>query len=502
MKCLLAVALLFSLTVFSQPKPIVQTAGGKVSGSMSDGIRIFKGIPFAAPPVGDLRWKAPQPVKPWSGVLACDAFGPSPMQPKPAAFGPWTMPYLIAPAPISEDCLYLNVWTPAGSPKEKLPVLVWIYGGGFTSGGSSCQIYDGKAMASKGIIFVSINYRVGIFGFFAHPDLSTESGHNASGNYGLMDQVAALQWVKKNIAAFGGDPNNITIAGQSAGSMSVNAMVATPLAKGLFRKAIAESGANFTRTSALLADAEKEGLRLAGGASLEALRKMGADELMKKTSAFRGLVVDGYVLPAQIADIFSSGKANDVTLLTGWNMDEGIMFGPAKNAIDFRKDIARIFGADSAIAMEYYKAGNDEEAAKGQLDLSRDQVFGMQNYIWASTEAAKGKKVYVYRFNRKVPATGDLAKYGAFHTGEVPYAYDNLSYGDRPYEEADQKLATLISGYWANFIRKGDPNGKGMPVWPIFGADKQTIVFDVQSASAPMQDAKYLELLYSKMKKN
>jgi para-nitrobenzyl esterase len=485
-------------------QPIVQTQSGKISGAMlSDDIRVFKGIPFAAAPVGELRWKAPQPVKPWTDVKVCRAYGASPMQGTPAPFGPWTWGYLIPKEPISEDCLYLNVWSGAKSNKEKRAVLVWIYGGGFTSGGSGCAIYDGEAMAKKGIVFVSINYRVGIFGFFAHPELTKESGVNASGNYGLMDQVAALQWVKKNIAAFGGDPNNVTIAGQSAGSMSVNCMVATPLAKGLFQKAIAQSGSNFTRANALLADAEKEGVKLAAGASIKDLRNMPAETLMKKPSNLRGPVIDGYVLPQHIADIFEQGKNNPVDLLIGWNEDEGILFGPPKKAEDFTRDITHIFGADADKALTYYKANTDDAATKAQLDLSRDQVFGMPNYRWASIEAAKGRRVFVYRFARKVPATGELARYGAFHTGEVPYAYDNLKYGDRPYEAADHDVANLMSSYWFLFILNGDPNTKGLPLWPRFDTSgKMMMRFDVNSVAVPMADAPQLDLLYTKMYKN
>jgi para-nitrobenzyl esterase len=252
---LFSIAILFSVsTAFlssSQKEPaIVTIEGGKISGLLSaDGkISIYKGIPFAAPPVGNLRWKAPQPIIPWSGVRKCEAFGASPVQGNPAPFSMWSAEFLIAKEPISEDCLNLNVWTDNGQKNAApRPVIVWIYGGGFGSGGSSCAIYDGEATARKGVVFVSINYRVGAFGFFAHPELTAESGKNASGNYGLMDQIAALQWVKKNIAQFGGDPTNVTIAGQSAGSMSVNCLVASPLAKNLFNKAIAESGAGFAR---------------------------------------------------------------------------------------------------------------------------------------------------------------------------------------------------------------------------------------------------------------
>src|SRR5882724_3223563 len=239
----------------------IKITGGEISGTVNStgDVHIFRGVPFAAPPVGSLRWKAPQPVVSWSGVKACDKFGASPMQPKPAAFSMWTEEFLIPKEPISEDCLNLNVWTGASSAKEKRPVIVWIYGGGFSSGGSACPIYDGEAMAKKGIVFVSINYRVGIFGFFAHPELTKESGYNASGNYAILDQLAALRWVKSNIAAFGGDAGNVTIAGQSAGSISVNILVASPLGKDLFQKAIGESGASFSNPLTTLAKAEEAG---------------------------------------------------------------------------------------------------------------------------------------------------------------------------------------------------------------------------------------------------
>ncbi|MEP7319706.1 MAG: carboxylesterase family protein, partial [Panacibacter sp.] len=277
-----AIVVLFSFS--ANKTDTVKVTGGLISGTKSNegDIRIFKGIPFAAPPVGDLRWKAPQPVKPWTGVKKCEAFGPSPMQNKPVPFSMWTEEFLIPKEPISEDCLYLNVWTKAKSAKENKPVIVYIYGGGFSSGGSGCAIYDGEAMAKKGIVFVSINYRVGIFGFFAHPELTKESVSNASGNYGLMDQIAALQWVKKNIASFGGDPNNVTIAGQSAGSMSVNCLVASPQAKGLFQRAIAESGASFVsgpfRGSNTLQEAEAAGLKVA-----ESLQASSIKDLRNKT---------------------------------------------------------------------------------------------------------------------------------------------------------------------------------------------------------------------------
>ncbi|WP_247237392.1 carboxylesterase/lipase family protein [Telluribacter sp. SYSU D00476] len=505
--CLLVVSLTSFLSE-TLTLDVVKTEAGMVSGTKSaDGtIAIFRGIPFAAPPVGDLRWKAPQPVKPWSGVLKAEQFGPSPMQNSPAPFSMWSAEFLIPKEPISEDCLYLNAWSGAKTAREKLPVLVWIYGGGFNSGGTAVPIYDGEAMARKGIVFVSANYRVGPFGFFAHPELTKESGTNASGNYGLMDQIEALQWVKKNIAAFGGDPNNVTIAGQSAGSMSVSCLVASPLAKGLFNKAIAQSGASFGRTMPVLAQAERDGERVANtlhATSLKDLRALPAEEILKKGQGMR-VIIDGYVLPTKVADIFAAGKQNDVTLLTGWNQDEGLLFGPIKNAADFKAQAEQQYGADAATFLKYYPAGTDAEASQSQLDLSRDQTFGTQNYTWANVQATQNKsKVYVYRFTRKVPATGEYVKYGAFHTGEVPYAYDNLKFVDRPWEPVDRELAQTMSTYWANFIKSGNPNGKGVPAWPAYTVkEKQIMDLGKKPEAKPIPDRAALDFLYSKMSGN
>lgn len=491
----------------------VKTADGLVSGTTNPAgdIRLFRGIPFAAPPVGQRRWKAPQPVEPWIGVRACNAFGPSPMQANPAAFSMWSDEFLIPKEPIGEDCLYLNVWTGAVAPgqrkQEKLrPVLVWIYGGGFNSGGSGVPIYDGEAMAKKGIVFVSFNYRVGPFGFFAHPELTTESGRKASGNYGLMDQVAALQWVKKNIAAFGGDPEQVTIAGQSAGSMSVNCLVASPVAKGLFRKAIAQSGANFTRPYQTLREAEQTGLTLMknlGAATLAELRAKPAGEILAKAQGMRGPIIDGYVLPESIADIFAGHRQNDVTLLTGWNQDEGLLFGPVKNAGDFRKQLEQQYGANAQTMLTHYPATTDTEAATAQLNVARDMVFGAQNYAWANTQASQGKPVYVYRFTRKVPATGDYARYGAFHTGEVAYAYDNLKFIDhtlRPLNEVDTELAKTMAAFWVNFVKTGDPNGKGLPPWPRYVVNnKQVMILGDVPRAQSIPDQAALDFLLTTM---
>jgi para-nitrobenzyl esterase len=488
---------------------------GIISGIKSQGgdVAIFKGIPFGAPPIGDLRWRAPAPVAAWKGIRPCKAFGPNPMQGKPVPFSVYNQDFLIpAGDPISEDCLYLNVWTAAKSPKEKRPVIVWIYGGGFVSGSGSLPLYDGEAMAKKGIVFVTINYRLGIFGFFAHPDLSKESGHNASGNYGLMDQIAALHWVQKNIAAFGGDPSNVSIAGQSAGSMSVNCLVASPLAKGLFRRAIAESGAYLfstpVRMTTYLKQAEDQGMKVmetVHASSLADLRNMSAADLMAKTFGFRGPIVDGFVLPASIPDIFASGKQNQATLLTGWNGDEGTALaslgGGLKSADDFKKQVQQQYGAAADSILKYYPASSDEQAANSQLDYFRDITFGVQNYAWCKMATKSGKEpVYLYNFTRKVPASDPYKKYGAFHTGEVAYAYDNLDFLHRPWEPIDHTLAQKMSDYWANFAKTGDPNGPGLVHWAPFGSQtNQAMVFDVESGMAPVANQAALDFLISNL---
>ncbi|MDE3213022.1 MAG: carboxylesterase family protein [Bacteroidota bacterium] len=461
--------------------PVVKVEGGRVEGYRDgSGLLIFKGIPFAAPPVGALRWKAPQPVIPWQGIRKCTAFGPSPMQPAPAPFYMWSSEFLIPKAPISEDCLYLNVWTGAHASKDKRPVLVWIYGGGFSSGGSGVPIYDGAAYAKRGVVFVSINYRVGIFGFLALPELDRESPDHVSGNYGLLDQIAALRWVKKNITAFGGDPDNVTIAGQSAGSMSVNCLVASPLARGLFNKAIAESGANFTGGGfgiPSLQDKEKAQENIEShlkASSLADLREISADSLLKVGGGW-GPNIDGYVLPEPIARIFEQGRENKVPLLTGWNQGEGLLFGPVATEQAFRK-MATAYGADSTAFLKFYPAGSDSQAAASQLDLQRDKIFGVQNYTWANLESSQGIPVYVYRFTHKVPGTGVYAKFGAFHTGEVPYAYGNLKFSDRPFKPVDYALEKTMSSYWINFIKSGDPNEKGLPDWPLYKSGTQKIM--------------------------
>jgi para-nitrobenzyl esterase len=501
--CLLAI-----LTAAAPAKPtparlgVITTRSGQVSGGTSQEgkVAFYKGIPFAAPPVGALRWQAPQPVKPWTGVRECRQYGPSPMQAAPAPFSMWSAEFLIPKAPISEDCLYLNVWTSAPSASAHQPVLVWIYGGGFMSGGSAVPIYDGEALAQKGIVVVSINYRVGPFGFLAHPDLTKESGQQASGNYGLLDQLAALRWVQQNIAAFGGDPQQVTIAGQSAGSMSVNCLVASPLAKGLFHQAIAESGAAFSRPYPTLAQAEEQGVRysqLVGAPSLAALRKLPAATILAQAPTLRGPIVDGYVLPASVAELFAQGKSNPVALLTGWNEDEGLLDGPLQPAAAFREQLQQRYGTQAETLLRYFPAHDEAEAAASQLHLARDLRFGVPIYTWANVQDQRlHRPVYLYRFARLVPATGEYVKYGAFHTGEVPYVFQNLPAVNRPWQPGDYQLAQTMATYWVNFIRTGNPNSPTLPTWPAYqAATKQVMVLDLAPGAKPLPDQASLDLL-------
>jgi len=483
----------------------VKVEDGWITGGVNStgDVHYFRGIPFAAPPVGVLRWRPPQPAAHWNGVRDCTQFGPSPMQNKPVPFLMWTEEYLIPEKSISEDCLYLNVWTAARTAKERRPVLVYIYGGAFTGGGGNVPIYDGEADAKKGVVYVTINYRLGIFGFFAYPQLSQESGHQASGNYALMDQIAALKWIRANIAAFGGDPENVTIAGQSAGSMSVNALMASPLAKGLFEKAIGESGADFSREYLMLGRAEEEGQKIAqklGAASLDALRAIPAEELQKRGQGMWRPIIDGYVLPESIADLFREKKENSVDLLTGWNEDEGFVFGPPKNVDGYKQDVVKQYDGEADSVLTYYPADNDSVAAVSQLRLSRDMTFGRQNYAWANMVSAQGQNVFVYRFVRKPPTAPGGTKWGAFHTGEVAYAYDNLKFVKRPFEPVDYNLADQMSSYWVNFAKTGDPNGAGLPRWePYTRENGKIMIFGQQAAAGVMSDQGALEWWYNRM---
>lgn len=475
-KVLLSVTMLCftAAMLVAQELPVVKTAAGSISGiKKENGIQIFKGVQFAAPPVGELRWKAPQPVAPWSGVKKCDVFSASAIQPKPEPFYLWSQEFIAPAEPLSEDCLYLNVWTNATEGKK--PVIVWIHGGGFTGGSGSVPVYDGEAMAKTGVVFVTINYRLGIFGFLAHPELTKESGYNASGNYALLDQIAALQWVKNNIAAFGGDPDRVTVAGQSAGAFSICALMASPLAKGLFQRAIAESGGMFNRDgrAVQLKTAEAAGVQLAtklNAASIADLRAIPADQVLAAGGNISSPVIDGYVLPTDIYNIFKEGKQNDVALLTGWNTDEGFAPQLPLNVDRFKESMEKKYGQLATDMLKAFPSNTDEEAAKSQKDMSRDQIFAWQNYTWAKLQSSTGKqKAWLYMFSQKPAGQPDN---GAFHSSEIAYALHTLDLWNRPWTSIDRKVEELMSSYWANFAANGDPNAAGLPEWPAVDIKK------------------------------
>jgi para-nitrobenzyl esterase len=454
----------------------VPTEAGLVSGYTGEEglVKIFKGIPFAAPPVGNLRWKPPVPPAHWEGVRKCEVFSASAIQAKPAPFAMWSKEFMAPEEPLGEDCLYLNVWTAAKDANEKRPVIVYIHGGAFTGGSGSVPLYDGEQMAKKGVVFVTINYRLGLLGFLAHPDLSKESPEGVSGNYGILDQIEALKWVNKNIAAFGGDPLNVTIEGQSAGAFSVNALVVSPKAKGLFQKAIAESGGIFGGDRMLtsgLKNGEDAGVRLAEKlkSTIAEMRKLPAETLLKAGAA--GPVIDGVViLPAD--QTFAASQQNDVALLTGWNADE-FNFGPPAKSTTFKEEAKRRYGSFSEDLLKVFPAETDEQTNQSQKLLSV-LSFGWQNYRWATMQSEKGKnKAWLYLFSRVPPGEPN---YGAFHSAEFGYCLDNLKFWNRPFTETDYKLADMMSSYWVNFAKTGNPNGKGLPEWPAFNPANPRII--------------------------
>ena len=483
---------------------IINTASGKVEGLVHEGINVFKGIPFAEPPVGPLRWKAPVPIAAWSGTKKCIAYGASPVQNDPVPFMCWSKEFLIPKEPISEDCLYLNVWTKSTSTNSKKPVLVYIYGGGFRSGGSACPIYDGEAIAKKDLVFVSFNYRVGVFGFLSHPELSKETPYNTSGNYALLDMIAALKWVQQNIASFGGDPTKVTIAGQSAGAFAVNFLCASPLAKGLFTRAIAQSGGSVLpsaiRPSIKLQEAEAIGVDFAkkfNCNSIAELRAKSAKEIQAMNGGLSAPFEDGYVLPTSIYTIYKNGNQNDVDLMLGWNEDDKIM-GKPLSAVEYKAQINKRFGEKSNRVLTHYPADNDEQASKSQGDMSRDESFGVQGFAWANMQHTSGKHpVYVYNFNRKLPYYSPETNFGAFHSGEIVYAFNNLHTLDRPWEKIDHQLAETMSDYWVNFVKTGNPNGASLVNWPTYDTNKRDVMIldkKTESTSLPTRDQlKFLE---------
>jgi para-nitrobenzyl esterase len=478
LRLLIAVYVLTIATsaIAALPEP-VKTDAGLVSGvaGTSDAIRVFKGIPFAAPPVGPLRWRAPQPPAKWEGVRRADQFGARCMQ----AGGGGGRQGGPPPQPISEDCLYLNVWTPANAASDKLPVIVWSYGGAFTGGSGSLPQYDGEQLARKGVIFVTYNYRLGPFGFYAHPELSKESGHKASGNYGMMDLVAALQWVQKNIAAFGGDPGRVTLMGESAGGALIQTVVASAQAKGLFRRAISQSAPVRIERMATLEEAEQTGRQAAeklGATSLADLRLKSAEEIQKGLAGGRP-IVDGWYLTDDVSTLITEGKSNDVDVLVGSNRDEGgfPFFGvPKGNAQEFTAAVRERFGAQSDTFLKLYPTGSDAESNASQLAAFRDEVAWSVR-SWAAARARKGK-AYLFYFTHEPPAAAGQPSRGAIHTAEIPYTLNNAT---PAWTAADRALAETMTSYWVNFAKTGDPNGQGLPAWPAFkdGASAELMIF-------------------------
>jgi para-nitrobenzyl esterase len=461
-------------------EPITVT-GGQVTGvrGRDPSVLVFKGIPFAAPPMGNLRWRAPQPVAPWHGVRNADQFGNSCVQTVVWERKPWTYEFMTHNS-ISEDCLYLDVWTAARGPQERRPVYVFIYGGGNNEGSTAVPVYDGETLAKKGIVLVTANYRLGLFGFFTHPELTQETSYKASGNYGILDLVAALKWVHEHIAAFGGDPEKVTVGGQSAGAANTHVLTASPLAKGLFRGAIAESGSGITGgPNRKLMEQEQIGLKFAtakGVSNLATLRAMSWQQLQEPlpdsganplSSNYRfAPVIDGYVLPSAIGEVFAQKKQNDVPTLTGSNQDEsGASPHPDVTLEGFRKIATARYEELAEEFLNLYPAKTDEEAAIAQNNAARD-ASRVSTYLWAverNKTAATG--VWTYFWDHALPGP-DADKYGAFHTSEVPYVLGALVMSDRPFTADDRHIADMMSSFWANFIAKGDPNGEGLARWP------------------------------------
>jgi para-nitrobenzyl esterase len=451
-------------------------------------VRAFKGLPYAAPPIGDLRWKPPEPPLPWSGTRRADAFGPRCAQAR-------VYDDMIFRDQMSEDCLVLNVWTPAASDTAALPVMVWIYGGGFRAGSTSEPRQDGAALAARGVVVVSMNYRMGVFGFLAHPDLTKESPHHASGNYGLLDQIAALHWVKANIASFGGDPSNVTIFGESAGSFSVSALMASPLARGLFQKAIGESGAPFDDVRGPLrfkplAQAEEAGVAFAaaaGTASIAGLRRMSTDEVLKAAAGGRDRrftpIVDGFVLPRDVRSIFADGQQAHVPLLAGWNRDESrasVTLNPNRpTAQSFAAQVRAQFGPHADEVLQVYPAASDAQALESAASLAGDLFIGFGAWRWLEAHLKTGSSpVYRYSFDQPPPMPAGTKEHGvevtakdvgARHAAEIEYVFGALD-PPVPWAPEDRALSDALMSYWTAFARTGTPSGAGLPAWPRYEA--------------------------------
>jgi para-nitrobenzyl esterase len=504
----LAVFLMAAAATASAQKPLqirpVQIDSGKLQGVLTADQKViaYKGIPFAAPPVGELRWRPPQPVDKWKHVLFARDFGSHCIQ-----SGSYPDMVFHDPGP-SEDCLTLNVWAPvAVRPHKKsdlggLPVMVWIYGGGFTTGGTSESRQDGQFLAHRGVIVVSMNYRLGIFGFFAHPELTEESANHTSGNYGLLDQTAAIAWVRRNIAAFGGDRANITIFGESAGSFSVSAQMASPIAKGLFSKAIGESGAAFysgglgfqPREQAEQADAVWAE-HVFGSSSLFYLRNLTADEMLQKATAKTGQpprfqpIIDGFFLPDSLPHLYAEGKQAHIPVLGGWNANESRANGKP-TAAAFTAQAQKEFGADAPGFLSVYPATADAEALQSANDYAGDRFIAYSTWAWLEAQTKTGNAP-VYRYFLDLGSPGDrnhsIAQ-GAFHSDDIEYVFGTLdSRPEMDFRPIDRALSDQMQQYWTNFARSGDPNGTGLPRWLPYSAadDWQVLHLNAAPQSKP-----------------
>lgn len=477
----------------------IRVEHGLVQGTLERGLTVYRGIPFAAPPVGNLRWRAPQPLAKWEGVRQAVMFGPKPIQGSRNAVG------------MSEDCLYLNVWTPAKAAGERIPVMVWIYGGGFAGGATSEPNYSGEKLAQKGVVLVSIAYRVGQLGFLAHPELSAETANRVSGNYGLLDMIEGLRWVQKNIAAFGGDPNQVTIFGESAGGIAVSMLCASPLAKGLFHGAISQSGGSFgpPRPTTFpgenlkrLADAERLGeefAKSAGGASIEELRTLAPDKL----PAGRGLgsawpIIDGWIIPDDQYKLYVAGKYNDTPILVGYNSDEGASFWPPKTPEDYITGVKTRYGKFADELIKAYPVGTNV-VPKTARDLARDAAFGWHTWTWARLQAKTGKsKVFYYYFDQHPDNATDSprAGYGMPHGADVPYVFQHLNVNSPQTTKADLEISEAVATYWVNFAKRGDPSGAGVPAWPAFSeAEPVVMYFNQKPYPGPVPSAESLKVL-------
>jgi para-nitrobenzyl esterase len=502
--------LLLILTGFSvraqTNAPQVKTIYGVLQGvTEASGIRTFKGVPFAQAPVGDLRWREPQPPNSWTGIRMADKFGANGMQ---------RVIYddmVFRSGSMSEDCLYLNIWAPVVKAGERLPVLVYFYGGGFSSGDGSERRYDGENIAKKGIISITVNYRLGVFGFMAHPELTKESAHHSSGNYGLMDQHAALLWVQKNIAAFGGDPKRITIAGESAGSMSVCAQMASPLSKGLFTGAIGQSGAVLGNLSPVsLADAEKTGAEFAAAnniASVADLRKIPAEKLLEMgIKKHFSTTIDGYFLPETPQVIFATGRQMDIPLLAGWTSSEvgypALLGKDTPTVAGYQAKVREIYKERANEILNVYTATSDEQVKQVATDLASDRFIAYSTWKFIDLHGkTNGHPVYRYLFSRKRPqqAGSTFVFLGANHASDIEYSLGNLPLIKAfDWTDDDYKTSETLLNYFANFIKTGNPNGDGLPKW--FGLQSsipKVMIIDENSRAEPEKNLKRYVLMDS-----